>query len=303
MKSRACFALCFLLAIGLNSIPAWWVKGHGLIAEAAASRLPDDMPAFFRAAGKQLNYLAGEPDRWKNPEARHLRAAESPNHYIDLEDFEGKELPPDRYKAAALLEKLHRSPEKAGFLPYALMEDFERLSVAFRDYREVCDKMQKAELEANEAVLKTLEPVRKAIEMKCIVYAGALAHYTGDASMPLHTTRDYDGRKGANGNVLQRGIHAKIDGFPETHGYTAQEISVGVDPKELDDVWQHVLKTIKESYTHIDRCYTIDKDGGFEKPTAEVREFILKRCQVGAEFTADLWYTAWKRSARLPASY
>jgi hypothetical protein len=303
MKIRACLVVFSMLAISLAPAPAWWVKGHGLIAEAAASRLPDDMPAFFRAAGKQLNYLAGEPDRWKNPEAKYLRAGESPNHYIDLEDYEDKELPADRYKAFALLQKLHRSPEKAGVLPYALLENFERLSVAFRDFREVCDKEKKAKDEGNDAALKALEPVRQAIESKCIVYAGALAHYTGDASMPLHTTRDYDGRKGRDGNLVQKGIHAKIDGFPETHGYTAQEISVGVNPKELEDVWQHVLKTIKESYTHIDRCYTIDKDGGFEKPTAEVREFIMQRCQVGAQFTADMLYTAWKRSEKLPASY
>jgi hypothetical protein len=303
MKSRACLVLFSLLELGVAPAPAWWVKGHGLIAEAAASRLPDEMPAFFRAAGKQLNYLAGEPDRWKNPEAKYLRAGESPNHYIDLEDYEDKELPADRYKAFALLQKLHRSPEKAGVLPYALLENFERLSVAFRDFREVCDKEKKAKDEGNDAALKALEPVRQAIESKCIVYAGALAHYTGDASMPLHTTRDYDGRKGRDGNLVQKGIHAKIDGFPETHGYTAQEISVGVNPKELEDVWQHVLKTIKESYTHIDRCYTIDKDGGFEKPTAEVREFIMQRCQVGAQFTADMLYTAWKRSEKLPASY
>src|SRR5262245_15632239 len=30
------------LAVGLS--PAWWVKGHGSIAEAASSRLPDDVP-------------------------------------------------------------------------------------------------------------------------------------------------------------------------------------------------------------------------------------------------------------------
>ena len=303
MNLRACLVLFSFLALSLAPAPAWWVKGHGFIAEAAASRLPDEMPAFFRAAGKQLNYLAGEPDRWKNPEAKYLRAGESPNHYIDLEDYEDKELPLDRYKAGALLEKLGRAPDKAGVLPYALMEGFERLAVAFHDYREICEKEKKARAEGNDDALRALEPLRQAIEMKCIVYAGALSHYTGDASMPLHTTRDYDGRKGPDGSFVQKGIHAKIDGFPETHGFTAQEISVGVSPKEIEDVWRHVLKTIKESHTHIEQCYTFDKDHGFERPTPEVREFIMQRCHVGAQFTADLWYTAWKRSEKLPASY
>ncbi len=51
----------------------WWVIGHGTIAEAADAGLPDDTPAFFREAGKQLSHLAGDPDRWKNPKAPHLR--------------------------------------------------------------------------------------------------------------------------------------------------------------------------------------------------------------------------------------
>src|SRR4051812_1455126 len=95
-----------LVALALAGLArAWWVKGHASVAEAAASGLPGEVPAFFRAAGKQLGHLAGDPDRWKNPSARHLRAAEAPDHFIDLEDYDGKELPADRYKAIALLYK------------------------------------------------------------------------------------------------------------------------------------------------------------------------------------------------------
>jgi hypothetical protein len=302
MKTRIVLAVLFVTGLITVNADAWWIKGHGLIAEAACSRLPDEMPAFFRAAGKQLNHLAGDPDRWKNPETKHLRAAESPDHYIDLEDYDNNELPPDRYKAASLIAKIHRSPEKAGMLPYALAENVERLTVAFRDYRDVRDREKRLELDGNETALKAVAAERQAIEMKCIVYAGALSHFTGDAAMPLHTTRDYDGRKGADGMFVQKGIHAKIDGFPETYGFTAEEIGRGVEPKEIDDVWKRIEATIKESYQHINRCYEIDKEGGFEKPTEASRVFIMQRCQVAAQFTADMWYTAWKKSAKLPAS-
>src|SRR5690349_9536963 len=71
----------------------WWVKGHGTIAEAAAARLPDDVPAFFRTGGRHLAYFAGEPDRWKNRETPFLRRAEEGNHFLDTEDLDGKELP------------------------------------------------------------------------------------------------------------------------------------------------------------------------------------------------------------------
>src|SRR5262245_5534501 len=97
-------AFVFLL-LGFVTSPnarAWWVTGHAVLAEASTSGLPEEMPAFVRAAGKQLAHLAGDPDRFKNPEARYLKAAEAPDHYIDLEDLQGNELPPDRYKAAAM---------------------------------------------------------------------------------------------------------------------------------------------------------------------------------------------------------
>jgi hypothetical protein len=303
MRGRTFLLASILLMLLTIPAPAWWIKGHGVIAEAAAMRLPDAMPAFFRAAGKQLNYLAGDPDRMKNQEAKHLRAAESPDHFVDLEDFEEKDLPADRYQAAAMLARMRHRPERTGMLPYALMEHFDRLTVAFRDYREFLDKEKKLEESgAAPASLAALAAEKQAIEMKCIVYAGVLSHFTGDAAMPLHTTRDYDGRKGPEGKLVQRGIHAKIDGFPELNSFTVEEISRGVEAKAIDDVWQLVLKTIKESYQHIDRCYALDKEGGFDKATPESREFIMQRCRGAAQFTADMWYTAWQRSAKLPPS-
>jgi len=276
-------AAALILAAGVTLAPAWWVIGHGTIAEAASARLPESMPAFFRAAGKQLNHLAGDPDRWKNPSAKHLKAAEAPDHFIDLEDLEGNELPDDRYKAAALIARLKHRPAGTGMLPYAIMENYDRLSCAFYDYRQ--------------------DPDNPAIRAKCLVYAGILSHFTGDASMPLHTTRNYDGKKGEDGKLMQKGIHAKIDAFPEKNQFTAEEICRGLEAKQIEDVWAHIGKTLRESFKHIDRCYALDAAGAFDKPTDESRAFILERCRVGAQFTMDLWYSAWLRSAKMPAHY
>jgi hypothetical protein len=179
--------------------------------------------------------------------------------------------------------KLNRAPEKAGMLPYAILENFERLCCAFYDYR--------------------ADPENLAIRAKCIVYAGVLSHFTGDSTMPLHTTRDYDGRKGPDNTVVQRGIHAKIDAFPEKNAFTAEEIARGIKVKAIEDVWAHVVKSIQESYTQIGRCYELDTAGAFDRPTEESRKFIMDRCRVAAQLTADLWYSAWLRSAKMPAHY
>lgn len=259
---------------------SWWVLGHASIAEAAVAGLPGEMPLFFRAASRQLGHLSGDPDRWKNPACKHLRAAESPDHFIDLEDYQGRALPPDRWQAIALLQDLRVRPDRAGMLPYALLENFDRLSCAFYDYRH--------------------EKGSPAIEAKCLVHAGTLAHLTGDCVMPLHTTRNYDGKRDREGRFVQKGIHAKIDAFPEKHGLSAEEIRRGLKARKIEDVWGHVLKTIQESHGLVERCYELDRAGAFDRPTRESRAFVLARCRAGAQLTMDLWYTAWLRSATMP---
>lgn len=260
--------------------PAWWVGGHAIVAEAAALQLPEDIPSFFRAGGKAFSHASGDPDRWKNPAAKYLRAAEAPDHFMDLENFQSRELPEDRFKAIALLIELKEDPAKTGFLPWAICENYDRLSCAFYDFRQ--------------------DPDNPTIRAKCLIYAGILSHLTGDLSMPLHNTINYDGKKGPNGKVVQKGIHAKIDAFPEKNGFKAEEISRGIKAKKIDDVWTHVLKQIDDSHALVDKCYEMDKEKAFDKPTKESTQFIMNRCRAGAQLTADLWYTAWLRSADMP---
>jgi hypothetical protein len=168
-------------------------------------------------------------------------------------------------------------------LPYAIQEHCDRLTVAFFDYRQA--------------------PDNEAARLKCLVYAGVLSHYTGDLAMPLHTTRHYDGRPGPDGQLVQRGIHARIDSFPERQDFTAEEIGRGLEAHELADVGQHVRAQIQASHEQVERCYVLDAAGAFERPTDESRAFILERCRAAAQVTLDLYYTAWKRSARLRAPF
>ncbi|MCS6865909.1 MAG: S1/P1 nuclease [Gemmataceae bacterium] len=263
----------------------WWSGGHETIAEAAAARLPDDVPAFFRNGGKHLAHFAVDPDRWKNRDTPFLRAEEEGNHYLDMEDLEGRPLPAThRFDAMKMIyTELKKDPNKVGLLPYAIMENYEKLVVAFADYRK--------------------NPTNSSIPMKCLVHGGVLCHYTGDAAMPLHTTRDYDGRRQADGSFRQKGIHAKIDGFPEKNKITAEEVCRGLEAKKIDDVWAYVNKFIAESHTHVAKCYEFDAAGAFDKPTAESRAFILARVRAGAQFTLDLWYNAWLQSATLRGAW
>lgn len=278
--------LLILIPIGLLLTPpaqAWWVEGHARIAEAAARILPDDVPAFFRAAGRDLGHMAGDPDRWKNKDLPHLRSTESPEHFLDLEYLDGAELPVDRYKLIDLLKQNKRQPSVVGMLPFALLEAHDRLACAFQDYRS--------------------KPEDAIIRAKCLVHAGILSHYTGDCSMPLHTTKDYDGRPDDKGGFTQKGIHARLDAFPEKHGLTAEEMAREVKVDAIASTRDRVMEEIRHGHGLVDNCYSMDATGAFVTPTAESRAFVLARCRRGVKFTAELWYSAWQKSASLPKPY
>jgi hypothetical protein len=286
MKRVPLVVLAVALAAGFAGLASgWWAGGHEAVAEAAAARLPDDVPAFFRGGGKHLAHFAVDPDRWKNKNAPFLRRAEEGNHFLDLEDLDGKPLPAtNRFDAMKLVYvELKKEPNKVGLLPYSIVENYEKLMVAFYDHRKA--------------------PTSAAPPMAALVAGGNMAHYTGDAAMPLHTTRDYDGRNQPDGTVKQKGIHARLDGFPEKNKITPEEICRGLEARAIDDVWAHVAAFIAESHTHVAKCYEFDAAGAFETPTNESRAFVLSRCRAGAQLTLDLWYTAWVKSAALPAHW
>lgn len=279
--------LCVILHFGfiptLNSLRAWWVVGHGRIAEAAVRVLPEEMPEFFRKAGPALGQMAGDPDRWKNPGTKHLRASEGPEHFLDLEDLGGNEIPEDRYQTIQLMIRLGKSPDKVGLLPHALLEGFEKLACCFQDLREKPD-----------------DPVR---QWRCLVYAGSLAHYAGDCAMPLHTTKDYDGRVREGKPPLQKGIHARLDAFPEKHGITIDDISQGLKLEPVENPWGRMVAEFRSSHRLVDEAYRLDAAGGFQDPGPESRAFVLQRCRAASRFTAELWVAAWEKSKSLPKPY
>jgi len=283
--------ILMLFGVSLASMAkGWWVNGHATLTEAAASALPDDMPEFFRNGGKALAHFVGDPDRWKNPTSKFLRASSSADHFLDLEDVEGKDLPSDRYKAIELLNSIKKRPENVGMLPYAILENYERLACAFYDFRKL-DK-------------NTPEIEKDAIKWKCLLHAGVMAHFTTDLCMPLHTTVNYDGKK-IDGKIKQKGIHARIDSFPEKFEFKVADLAKGLKANKLDPdmVWNKVIESIRDSHRHVETCYEFDKQNAFVQPNEESKKFITERCRMGVQLTMDIWYSAWLKSATMPKHY
>lgn len=266
-----------MLAVVARTVDAWWKGGHQVCTRAALSKLPDDMPEFFRKGEAELVQMCSEPDDWKSPTTPHLKVAEQPEHFIDMEYLDGKPIPKDRPEFVKLMAEGKHDPYKVGFLPYAMMENYERLMLAFREYRAA--------------------PENKFVQAKILVYAGWMAHYSEDCGMPLHTTKFFDGRPEGDDKQAHKGIHARIDAYLEKNGVTTEQAAEDVKAEDAVDVWTVIVKAIEESNTHVDKCYALDTEHAFDTAPEKGKELMLQRARASARLTATLWYSAWKNSA------
>jgi hypothetical protein len=293
--------LLLIVLLLANSAWPWGNEGHMMINRVAAEKLASDMPGFFRNAAEQLAYLGPEPDRWREKTELALKLSQEPDHFIDLELIEGMTLPPDRYSFYRALESKRQQnptqadkfwPEKVGLQPYIAMETFERLIVAFREYRHAVRDHRSTEFS----------------ERNAIFYAGWLGHYVADGANPLHTTVNYNGWTTANPNgyTTANSIHWKMEGIFVAANQKQLPFAelVPAQARELKNPFQDYLSYLWKSHNYVEQVYQLEKAGGFEGAgSAESRQFVEKRLAYGATMLRDLWYTAWLDSAVDPPAY
>ena len=284
-----------LLTLAAVAAPAvrWGVQGHEMAARAAVAVLPAQMPAFFRMAEDQLVYLDSEPDRWRNGDMSEMDDAFSYDHYIDLENVPAAALEaPHRFAYLDLLHEagLERPERDGGFLPFRIIELYQRLVTEWRLWRAESD------------------PVRRGwIEQRIVNDAGVLGHYVTDASQPHHATIHFNGWSASapnpEGYTLDRTFHARFEsdfvGAHLTQAHVSARVSAPPTSR-AGEVRRSVIDYIRASNGQVETLYRLDRDFGFdpERPAhPATRGFAAERLAVGARMLADLWWSAWLESA------
>jgi hypothetical protein len=275
---------------------AWWPQGHGILSEAATRALPGEVPKFFRQNTKAIAFHSFDPDIAKNRAAPHATAAEAPEHFIDWELIapllKENALPATRYEFLKLCYQNSLEPNRVGLVPYAVAEWTERLTVAFAQHRRW--------------------PQNKNIQNQCVLTAGILAHYTEDLCQPLHVTVDHDGRANADGTSPKTGIHARMDSLLETLKLSPKLLSQNQNIAPLEKLLPEIESEIQNSRAQIPLVYslenqlpqTTESNAHFSlPPTPGVLRLANERAREATRFTASLFLTAWRDSARveLPA--
>ena len=265
------------LILTVNS--AWGFFAHQRINRLAAFTLPPEMFVFYKKNIRYLTEAAVNPDR-----RRYTVADEAPRHYIDLDAW-GNSLDslPGRWEDA-VLKYGEDSLQAHGIVVWHLQRMVYRLQEAFllRDPKRI------------------------------LSVSAELGHYAADASVPLHTTSNYDGQKTA-----QNGIHAFWESrLPEMY-FSTYDFFVGKAEYQTD-VRAAIWKTVQGSHDAVDSVLMFEKkifqQSGDRKFSFETKGkqtvkviavpyateyhkrlagMVERRLRVSIKLTGDLWYTAW----------
>lgn len=293
---RRIVLIVLIVILAAPQLFAWGEKGHYIVNEAATHSLPTDMPPFFYKAFTELIWLGYDPDRWRNG-GDSLEAANAQNHFLDYEYVAGLKLPPSRYDFIALMESSGRLRQKgitnseAGFLPWAIAEEAQKLTVEFRNWRRSAPGSWEREF----------------IERDIIHIAGVLGHYVADGANPHHATFNYNGWVSPNPNnyPIDCETHSRFERDFVSHAVTVSDVvpKVAATPVMREDFFATAVDHLKTSNGLVEQLYQLDRDRAFTQfgPVNQAGfDFATTRLAAGATLLRDIWWSAWKESAKSP---
>jgi hypothetical protein len=278
-----------MIAIGVTI--SWGIVGHQRINRGAVMALPKPLQTFFY---NHIDFLTQEstvPDLRKSV----LKdKEEGGRHFFDMENFGVADSFPKTLEAA---KKKYDNAflSKNGTLPWYIQDMMAKLTLAFKEKKKT----------------------------EILFIAGDLAHYIGDAHMPLHTTDNYDGQ-----NTNQKGIHALWESrLPELF---AKKYNLYVNnAKYIDNVEQATWGIINDTHSLIptllaadkslrtttpeNRIYKVDETGALIKNKYDgllysdeyatqfhslLNGMVENQMKKAITATASFWYTAWVNAGK-----
>jgi hypothetical protein len=284
----------------------WGPRGHQSANRAAVRGIPEDGPLFLKQYEDWIAKTGPVPDSWRGIGEPYSKIFEDPNHGWFKEQFAFmKEIPRSRYEFVLRLydEYLRireKDPDRAaltnvrwtGTLPYAAMENYDRMKSAMRLYRRaVADSSAESRQDA------------RFLAQDIAFYLGWLGHYTADGAQPLHDTIHHDGWLGANPKqyTTDPRVHGRFESsFVDLIQLTDTDLSpLMTKARMLDDPFAAILAHLDDAATHVEQVYVLDKAGAFaDKNNQEAARLAKSQLAKAATLLRDLAYTAWVESGK-----
>ncbi len=263
------------------TVVAWGFWGHQRINRMAVFALPPEMIGFYKKHIDFISEHAVDPDkrRYSDPE-------EAARHYMDLDRY--GEHPFDslpKFWNDAVAKYGEDSLKQHGIVPYHIPFMLFRLTKAFKEHD----------------------------QLKILRLSAELGHYVGDAHVPLHCTKNYNGQL-----TNQIGIHGFWESrLPELFG---EEYDYFVGRcKYINKPADYTWNIIRESYAAHDsvlllereltKKYSPDRKYSYEEKGNTIirvysKEFsadyqkllngmVERRMRSAIVAVSSFWYTAW----------
>jgi hypothetical protein len=265
-------AVVALTAVAMLAVPsraaAWGLATHRWVALRAAELVRVRCPALGAAPRAILGDAAVEPDTvLKKRDGRR----EGVRHFFNLDHYGPppfRALPRDR--GAADRRFGQRQVEREGVLPW---------------YGAALARRLREELRRGDVAAARLS-------------AGHLAHYAADATMPLHTTENFDGQR-TNQHGIHRRVEAKLvdDDLDE---YTRRAWKVGprraIAPEGVEGA---LFAALEQAYTRLDPVLAADRAAArgtkpgsrvyYRRLHADLVDVMAEQVGAAAVLTAALW--------------
>jgi S1/P1 Nuclease len=270
--------LCLVLIVTCS----WGFLVHRTTNQLAIYELPNELQPFFFKNEEYLVKNAPRPDTRRNQDS-----TEATKHFIDLEMYgndAANTMPYDWQTATQTYNE--DSLKKYGYVPYVIMDIKAKLTNAFKNNN----------------------------KDSILFYAADLGHYIGDANVPLHTTKYYDGM-----DSTQKGLHSLWETIiPEIEMevynlHSMHQATYLAKPEEavwvairranalLPDVFGKEIE-VSKNFTPETKYRTQIRRGkevkGYTSAFAKAYATALKNTVneqliYSADLIADFWYTAW----------
>ncbi|MEN8957303.1 MAG: zinc dependent phospholipase C family protein [Flavobacteriales bacterium] len=267
----------------------WGFYGHKKINRLAVFTLPKGMFTFYKKHIEYITEHAVDPDK-----RRYAVEGEAPRHYIDIDHYHHDSLTPFQYMPRKWKDATRKFTEDTlqayGIVPWHVNTMRYRLTKAFKEKN-------------SNRILKI---------------SAEIGHYIGDASVPLHTTENYNGQL-----TNQKGIHGFWESripelFSEDYDFFVGQAEYIEEPQ--DYIWDvvesshnavdSVLSFERDLHGNYpsDRKYAFDKRGNRTIKTYS-REYskdyqnmldgmIERRMRSSITSVGSFWYTCWMNAGQ-----
>lgn len=272
--------LC-LFAAGIPHANTWGFFAHKQLNRIACFTLPDELVGFYKTNIEFVTEHAVDPDK-----RRYAVNDEAARHFIDLDRYGLSPLDSMPKKWEDAVKKYSEDTLKAhGIVPWHIDVMVKRLTAAFRvqDYDRI------------------------------LRLSADLGHYIGDAHVPLHTTKNYNGQL-----TNQKGIHGFWESrlpelFNEDYDFFVGKARYIEDP--LAEAWKAVAESFaaKDSVllfeAALNNQYPQDRKYAFENRGAAMMRvyskdysedyhkqldgMVERRMRKAIITIGSMWFTAW----------